>query len=331
MGEEAAVPDERARREAADWFTLLNNRTVTTKALNEFRAWRKHPPNDAAYAEIDTIWRRANGLSYDVDILNAVNDAMIKKPRQMAFFFGPIGRSTTISVAVSLAVLAVVAGYAVWGSPGERYTTAVGEQRLIRLADGSRLRLDTGSEVRVRLGKTRRQAELKSGRAFFDVASDPSRPFVVAAGAMDVQAVGTRFDVRRGADGALQVTLVEGVVRVAVQKSDKDWTLAPGQKLVVARPSAAPRIHKVDAASATSWTSGRLVFRSTPLGAAVAEVNRYDPKGVTLAAADLSATPVSGVFDSGDTDAFVAAVTDLYGLEATRQGDGAVVLRRPRT
>lgn len=330
MSDEAVVPDERARREAADWFTLLNNRTVTTKALNEFRAWRKHPRNDAAYAEIDTVWRRANGLSYDIDILNAVNDAMIKKPRQMAFFFGPIGRSSSIALLAGLAALAVFAGYAMTQT-GDRYATAVGEQRLIRLADGSRLRLDTGSEVRVRLGRSKRDVELTSGRAFFEVVPDPARPFVVAAGPMDVQAIGTRFEVRRGAQGALQVTLVEGSVRVALDKTERAWTLAPGQELVVAKRQAAPAVAKVDVASETSWTTGRLVFRGVPLGEAVAEVDRYDPKGVTLDAPELAATPVSGVFDSGDTTAFVAAVTDLYGLEADRQRDGTLVLRRPRS
>ena len=94
-----------------------------------------------------------------------------------------------------------------------RYVTAIGEQRTIQLDDGSRIILDTSSEVAVRLTGNRRSVTLTAGQAMFDVQGDPARPFVVAAGDTKVTAIGTRFDVRRSGAGA-RVILVDGRVDV---------------------------------------------------------------------------------------------------------------------
>ena len=71
---------------------------------------------------------------------------------------------------------------------------------------------------------------------------------------------------------------------------------------------------------------GRLTFRETPVAVAVAEVNRYSRNTIELEAPEVSSERVSGVFDAGDVDGFVAALRDLYPLEATRTNDGRIVL-----
>jgi transmembrane sensor len=72
----------------------------------------------------------------------------------------------------------------------------------------------------------------------------------------------------------------------------------------------------------TSWTTGRLRFRETPLAEAVAEVNRYSQTKIVLEARRVEAERVSGVFDTGDTKAFVSAVTEIFGLTATTSPEG---------
>src|SRR5690606_31466403 len=154
------------------------------------------------------------------------------------------------------------------------YVTAVGEQREITLLDGSHVRLDTDTRMRVRFNEGTRRILLDRGQALFEVAHRAQQPFVVQAGDTEVTALGTRFDVRRSADvrGA-RVTLVEG--SVAVTGGDgvnrRDWRLQPGEQLNTAARSAKPR--SVDVTVATSWAKGRLVFQNTPLQDAVAEVN----------------------------------------------------------
>ncbi|HRJ64369.1 MAG TPA: iron dicitrate transport regulator FecR, partial [Brevundimonas sp.] len=103
-----------------------------------------------------------------------------------------------------------------------------------------------------------------------------------------------------------------------------DWTLKPGEQVVttVGRPEVTP----VDAARATSWTTGRLVFEGMPIRTAVAEVNRYSARKVELQAPNIADIAVSGAFDAGDVDGFVAALEDLYPVAAERRADGTVIL-----
>ncbi|WP_334163928.1 FecR family protein [Phenylobacterium sp.] len=328
---------DRARDEAAAWFARLGRQAVTTDALRRFREWRRAPANARAYAEVEAAWSRAGDLRHDPDLRAATAAALDRRPlrARLAGLTPPAPLGLGLAAAAGLAVTAALVFGPAALAPA--YDTGVGEQRLVVLDDGSRVRLNTDSRVRVRFARDARRVELLRGQAFFEVAHDAARPFTVDAGSAEVRALGTRFDVRR-LDGTVQVTLVDGAVRVAPDgardaAAPAAWTLAPGQQVTVApgRP-AAPRA--ADAAGATSWTTGRIVFRETPLAAAVAEVNRYSARKVTLDAPGLAAAPVSGVFDTGDTEAFVAAASSLFGLEADRAAegasgrDGAIVLRR---
>ncbi|MGK2257020.1 MAG: transmembrane sensor, partial [Brevundimonas sp.] len=118
--------------------------------------------------------------------------------------------------------------------------------------------------------------------------------------------------------------------RVAVRDAaapDRRWSLAPGQQVVTAAPS--PKVAAVDLPAATSWTTGRLTFEGTPIAVAVAEVNRYTRQPIELRDERISSIRVSGAFDAGDIDGFVAALQDLYPLEARRAPDGHLILTAP--
>jgi transmembrane sensor len=106
-----------------------------------------------------------------------------------------------------------VLGRSDWDMPVQRIETAIGEIRRVPLEDGSMAAVNTASRLAVRLQPDTRQVELAQGEAWFQVAHDAARPFVVEAGDVRVQAVGTAFSVRRTAAGAdIQVT--DGTVEV---------------------------------------------------------------------------------------------------------------------
>src|SRR6185503_11754578 len=111
----------------------------------------------------------------------------------------------------------------------------------------------------------RRDINLLRGRAFFDVAHDSARPFVVSAGSARVTALGTHFQVKHESGGVI-VTLTEGSVAVA-DTTMPSWreTLRPGEEVSVSAESDAHMKHATDTQVATSWSSGRHVFRATPL------------------------------------------------------------------
>ena len=326
---EVADPSPDADRvdAAASWFARLNADTVSIQDLNAFQAWRREPLNDQAYREVEAMWGRGEALRADPEIARVLATAL--KPT-------PPGRRTKTIVmgfgAAAALLLAVVLG--VWAEGGallgERtYQTAVGQHQEIVLADGSSVRLDTDTRVAARFARSERLLTLLRGRAFFSVAHDAHRPFIVLAGDTRVRAVGTRFSVRRD-PADVQVVLVQGVVTVSSRVVNSDqpraWTLKAGQQLIaggaVSGPSAA------DVALATSWLQNRLVFRDLPLNNAIAEVNRYTADKVVLDAPDASETPLSGVFNAGDPAGFAAAAADVCGLEVHPGANGTLLLRR---
>lgn len=320
----SSIPHSGAATEAAEWFTRLRRQKITTQELYAFRDWRQDPANDAAYSELEATWSTAGQLAEDPDIKAATAKVIAPALPRPSVSWSAIPRPTLV---VGLACVAVAAGASVVllrGTFGGSYATRIGEQRLVVLQDGSRIRLNTDSQVRVRLRDDRRDVELTRGEAFFEPTHNTRRPFVVTAGEASVRATGTRFDVRRN-DGAVQVTLVEGQVDVR-RDGGPATVLSPAEQLTVTADAiSSPRA--ADTTGATSWTSGRLIFRGIPLADALAEVNRYAVKKIVLdGEPTLAQQPVSGVFDTGDTKAFVAAVDTLFDLQARPDAAGVTHL-----
>lgn len=312
----------KADREAAEWFARLGKRSISNAELSDFEVWRRAPGNVDAYNRVEALWQSAGRVSRDPDILKAAQDALQRQPARR------VNRRSVAWIGIGAigAAAAVAAGLAfLRPSAPTTFTTAVGQQLPITLADGSSIRLDTDSALRVRYEDGRRVILLDRGQALFNVAHDPNRPFIVQAGETSVTALGTVFDVRRGT-GGVRVTLVTGSVSVrdAGKTGDRHWRLSPGGQVQI-RPTGA-EVATVDGLTATSWSQGQLIFRDTPLIDAIAEVNRYLPDKVILGAAPLKDVRVNGVFNTGDRDAFVAAASDVFGLTAVSQDDGSIRL-----
>ena len=189
------LQSRRRSDEAADWLARLSANKISNADLDAFWAWRRDPLNRAAYERMEDFNAAARGLRDDPDMRAAVQDAMSRRPwwRLAALSF-PRGAYVAGALAAGVAAVLLLAPL----RSGERHTTAIGEQVTVRLDDGSKIQLNTDSELSVRFSKAERRLVLERGQAFFDVAHDPARPFVVDAGKASVRALGTRFDVRRG-------------------------------------------------------------------------------------------------------------------------------------
>ncbi|WP_087138739.1 FecR family protein [Brevundimonas diminuta] len=312
---------ETSETEAAAWHARLGARSVSTQTIEEFFAWRAEPANADAYRRVEKIWGDTGRLANDPEIARALDEALSRRqgaarPRRLP--------RTLIGLTVGGAVMAAAVGGALWLQSRTVFATGVGEQRLVQLADGSNVRLDTDSRIRVRFDGDRRLVELDAGQALFTVAHDAGRPFVVEADGAQVTAIGTVFDVRRDGSG-VKVTLVSGVVDVAERRAGRETKrLAAGQQSRVTSQGQMTRV--ADIATETSWTEGRIVFRDTPLRDAVAEVNRYLPDKILLDPAVRGTASVNGVFKTGDRDAFVSTASAVFGLRASKDGEGRIVL-----
>lgn len=313
---------EAAEREAADWHARLGTTVVATKTIEDFFEWRSKPGNADAYRRVEQVWTQGRALGSDPEVAAALEGAR-QRGRKRAV---PNRRSVIYGGLATATALALVIAGALWWNGRGVYETGVGEQRVVQLADGSSVSLDTASRMRVRFDGGERRIELDEGQALFRVAHDADRPFVVHADGTRVIAVGTVFDVRR-AGGRVEVTLVAGVVDVvAPDTAEGRRRMAAGQKTLVSARGVTTR--PVDAAVETSWTDGRLVFSDIALEQAVAEVNRYLTDGIEIEDPALGRIAVNGVFRTGDRDAFVAAASDGLGLQAVTRADKTVLLSR---
>lgn len=215
------------------------------------------------------------------------------------------------------------------GAPRDHYATQVGERLTATLSDGSTLTLNTASEVRIRYSDAARRIELVRGQAFFTVAHRADWPFLVEAGGQSVRALGTQFEVRR--DGrSLEVVLVEGRVAVgetrALSRGDlsRAVELQAGERLVAA--PGAYEVAPVNAQAATSWRSGRVLFSATPLGEAVAEINRYRARPLVIEDPAVAALEISGAFRTADAQSFGEALATTVPVEERALPDGRTLL-----
>jgi transmembrane sensor len=208
---------------------------------------------------------------------------------------------------------------------------------MLGLSDGSRISMDSDTKVGVLYYKGGREITLERGRSRFEVAHDPSRPFVVTAGPEAVIAVGTSFDVER-LQSTVLVTLLQGQVVIkntapATRSApnanpESSISLKPGEQLVVPR-DVPPAIVSADLQVANAWQAGHLVFRDETLGDAVTRVNRYTARPVVIDTS-IAAIRISGVFNAGDIGSFVSAVTSYFPVQASTNGNNNVLLQ-PRS
>jgi transmembrane sensor len=225
-----------------------------------------------------------------------------------------------------VALAAAMAGAAVLMLREDSFRTRLGEVRRVPLADGSTVAINTASEVDVAFRREQRTVRLRTGEAWFQVAHDVQRPFVVEAGAVRVRAVGTAFSVRRRPDGA-EVLVTEGVVEVWTQGGGQSPArLKAGQGTFIAE-NAGPRAPAAPAAvdRKLEWRYGKIDLAGETLREAVADFNRYNDRKLVIADPRIADERFYGVFNTGGPDAFAAAVGASLGVPVEVRGDQIVL------
>lgn len=359
------------REAAAQWLVEFRTDTPGLAARRQFAAWlRTSPEHIGAYLDALALWEDASchdpQRRVDIDELVALSrpdrkitnlrpddtsdaDALVPEKRdwralisQKTILRRQLGLRTAVAVLLSLLINGAVTWIAT-DSHRAAYTTQIAERRSVALTDGSRVDLDALSIVRTNFTDHERTVELVSGQALFRVSKDPSRPFVVRVNDARVRAVGTEFNVNRGALGTV-VTVQEGRVAVLVPAADtqSDTTgrrlgaraagvevLAGQQTTIIGKTIADPQA--VDAAAATAWTRGLLIFASTPLPEVVEEFNRFNLRRLAIANGELGDFPITGTFSATSPESLSDFVTFLRkqpGIEVLEKNDQITVQTR---
>lgn len=219
------------------------------------------------------------------------------------------------------------------------YRTPVGGIAFVPMIDGSRVTLNTNSEIRVAVTETERRVELTRGEAFFNVAKDPRRPFVVTAGKRRVIAVGTAFSVRQEKDD-IRVIVTEGTVAVspapvpqllgAGSADDSDALMLTAGSIARSRSNRIVLENKPlpEVEDTLSWRTGFLTLRETTLAEAVAEFNRYNARKIVVQDPGIATLRLSGKFESTQYEAFIRLLEDSFPIHAEAHDDRIVLTTR---
>jgi transmembrane sensor len=254
---------------------------------------------------------------------------------RLAWQAWPITASLVALIALAISLLWWRHDGELFGIP-KTYQTSRGNRSIERLPDGSVLYLDTDSEAKVRYSKEERLVEVNRGQALFEVTPEGRRRFRVVAGNSEVIAVGTRFDVYRKPE-TTEITVADG--KIAVFVGEPLWLTDLGQVPPEVQRVAAGHQVRVDASGLLSqpqpadlnqvlgWLEHKINFQHRPLGEVAEEFNRYGSVPVQIEDKKLRALRVSGMFDAGDTESFVAFLETLPGVRVEKTANRIRVIK----
>ncbi len=335
--ENLSARDQDRLEVAAVWWKRLQ-KDPAVELSTEFLDWVAEPTNCRAFKAVENTMAALDDFGATPNILDMRRSALTHL--RNAGFKRWLTARTITRVAAMLLVTAIFGGGAlyVYSRQPSSYETEIGERRIVALADGSRISLDSDSEVDVRYSDAARTIVLNKGRARFDVAHDVKRPFTVTAGTKTVVAVGTSFNVERLGSTVL-VTLIQGHVLIkdsgAPSQPMPDVTkpapahtvsLTAGEQLV-AVADIKPVVSMADLTDATAWEAGHLVFRGETLAEAVERVNRYTDHPIAVDPS-VASIRISGVFNAGDVGSFVSAITGYFPVQATTDSNDTITLQK---
>ncbi|MEY4689391.1 MAG: hypothetical protein RIR76_3414 [Verrucomicrobiota bacterium] len=314
--------------EASRWAVRLDHGQPSEQDRAELQAWLEQDPgHEAALAR----YRRLSaGLSTQVPVLadpedvNRLRAAYAFRRRALL-----LGRAAALAAVVALLVTA-----AVWLRP-DVIRTGLGERRAVALADGSRLELNARTELEMAFGQRERRVRLTQGEAFFSVAPNAARPFLVETPSGIIRVTGTIFNVRCTASGATEVLVLKGHVQVSPAPTDGKPTLptpVSAGELAVAGPAGLTRRQLTPelGQQVIGWRLGQVAFEAEPLAEALARFAPYSSRRITVEP-DATGLRVGGRYSLDDLDGFLVALEQALPVAVLHHADTSVhiVRRRP--
>lgn len=214
------------------------------------------------------------------------------------------------------------------------YHTRPGDRLTVSLSDGSTVRLNTDTRLRVRLSRSGRDIQLLDGEALFHAAKDPRRPFRVHCADSEIRALGTSFNVYRR-QKVTTITVIDGLVEVApkavavdqasnaVAALQKPFRLKPREQANIAEDGRLQETQVVDTTPVVAWTQQSLRFSGKPLEEVIEQFNQYNSIHMSLESPALASVQISGVFSSADIESFIQYLEKTEDVKIVR-GDAEV-------
>jgi transmembrane sensor len=299
------------------WQARLSSDLCPEADRIEFQQWlQQSPAHQKAWQDINQFWSSLDTINLD--------DLVEQKTHNRQFIkFKSRPVKTALALAASL-LLALGLFLPKINYYLADYNVAAGQQKQITLSDGSSILLNTNSAFSVSFNQQQRLITLHQGEAFFQVATDKTRPFIVQTSAGQVRALGTAFDVKQQ-DQQTQIIVFEHAVSITTTQGLRLEKLQTAEQLKFSADSV-QTASKVNLQRAAPWHQQRMVFQDKALVDVVAELNRYRSGKIICLNDSIKNLPITGVFGIADTELALQAIEQSLPVRITRITDQLILL-----
>jgi ferric-dicitrate binding protein FerR (iron transport regulator) len=297
-------------------FKVLNNETSESENMI-FQDWINHSPqNQKIFLQIEQLWKKSKGVGdyYNINqeyAWDIIRKKITKKPRQVIL-------QSVLKIAAVVAIAYLLGGftmYLIQPKPQQGISESkeisvkapLGSKTEIELSDGTKVWLNSGSEVRYPtiFDRTKRDIYL-TGEAFFDVEKNKEAPFFVHTDDVEIKVLGTSFNVKSYPEEDLvETTLVEGVINMNKKGSSQVLQLKPKEKATFIKnieklPGEERFIvtENIDTELYSSWKSGKLVFKREKFGDLMVKLERWYNVHITVGNKKLHEERITGAFEN---------------------------------
>jgi len=320
--------------------------TVSAAERAALEAWiAADPRRSAAVHDLETAWRTDGDqmhAPYDVDRAWRRISSRLQRPRRVTWTRAAVAAALLLAVGAGAFVRTTLErrGASAHSVALRTYDVPRGRRAAFRLLDGTEILLNADSRLRVpvRFAAGRRDVYL-DGEAYFSVAHDEARPFVVHTGRSTIRDIGTQFGVHAyGNRAADRVAVIEGTVGATISAdttsrgggrgTSRETPLVAGQVATLSPTDGVRILRRVSAADAVAWTRGRLVFTSAPLSEAAEQLGRWYDLDVRVAGDELARRPVTGAYGDEPVEEVLTLITAAVGARYEWQGRSVTITRR---
>ena len=311
---------------AISWFVRLHDEDVSEADRSAFADWLgSNRAHTEAYREMEQLWSNLDQL----EPVAARQQTGVREVGLRSEPPTPKRRPRLRQLAFAASVL-IALGFGADNLVSRgflaEHRTAAGEQSAIDLDEKSRLHLNTASAVTTSFTDRQRRVSLIAGEVFFEVTSDPQRPFIIDTAFGKVEVLGTAFSLKQ-TDSHLDIVVSESKVKVSTAGGETSLVTA-GQGVRVKKSGIGP-VKPADVGRALAWQRGRLVFDNRRLGDVLDEIERYRFGSILVMDASVANLPVTGSFAIDDTDRVLDRIEETLPVRVQRISQLLVLVSAP--
>ncbi len=316
----SAIPNS-ILEQAQAWYIRLGAEDATPTDWADFTDWlEKSETNLQAYDQVELA---VDDILQEPVVSEPVTNVVQFQPKLSRLRPSFSRRYAGIAALFIIAISAFnLSGIEIIPPQTQQYATVVGDQQSITLADGTFVTLNTNTKLSTTMSKRTRHVTLESGEAYFQIAQDSKRPFVIDAMGMTITDIGTAFSVST-INNTLSVSVSDGIVDI---KSPYETVrVTKGHNAITTRAAKVIKVSEVDLEAELSWRGGVLIYDAAPLADIVPDLNRYFSIPITISDEAVANMMFSGALNISSQEDLLHALEDLLPVAAV-EGETSIDL-----